>query len=213
MYIRFLIKSFILDESNVAIMVCQICENKSGFYPLCKDCFKLRDGGKITKCQDCGIWKKDNKPLCYECWLKNNKSEQKKSTHYKFTEIEEEESNFRTKFEATFRTEDGHMVRSKAEQIIDNWLYHKGIVHAYERRVPIEEEVYCDFFIPLGQKVWIEFWGLEKEKYLKRKELKRKFYEQNKKNLIELTDNDIENLDDVMPRKLRPYLPPTFSFD
>ena len=156
-------------------MVCQICENKSGFYPLCKDCFKLRDEGKITKCQDCGIWKKDNKPLCYECWLKNNKSEQKKSTHYKFTEIEEEEGNFRTKFEATFRTEDGHMVRSKAEQIIDNWLYHKGIVHAYERRVPIEEEVYCDFFIPLGQKVWIEFWGLEEEKYLKRKELKRKF--------------------------------------
>ncbi len=105
------------------------------------------------------------------------------------------------------------MVRSKAEQIIDNWLYHKGIVHAYERRVPIEEEVYCDFFIPLGQKVWIEFWGLEEEKYLKRKELKRRFYEQNKKNLIELTDKDIENLDDVMPRKLRPYLPPTFSFD
>ena len=202
-----------MNVSNVTIMVCQICENKSGFYPLCKDCFKLRDEGKITKCQDCGIWKKDNKPLCYECWLKNNKSEQKKSTHYKFTEIEKEEDNFRTKFEATFRTEDGHMVRSKAEQIIDNWLYHKGIVHAYERRVPIDEEVYCDFFIPLGQKVWIEFWGLEEEKYLKRKELKRKFYEQNKKNLIELTDKDIENLDDVMPRKLRPYLPPTFSFD
>lgn len=197
----------------MAVMVCQICENKSGFYPLCKDCFRLRDEGKITKCQDCGIWKKDNKPLCYECWLKNDKSEQKKSTHYKYTEIEKEEKNFRAKFEATFRTEDGHMVRSKAEQIIDNWLYHKGIVHAYERRVPIEEEVYCDFFIPLGQKIWIEFWGLEKEKYLKRKELKRRFYEQNKKNLIELTDKDIENLDDVMPRKLRPYLPPTFSFD
>ena len=194
-------------------MVCQICENKSGFYPLCKDCFKLRDEGKVTKCQDCGIWKKDNKPLCYECWLKNNKSEQKKSTHYKFTEIEEEENNFRTKFEATFRTEDGHMVRSKAEQIIDNWLYHKGIVHAYERRVPIEEEVYCDFFIPLGQKVWIEFWGLEKEKYLKRKELKKKFYSQNNKNLIELSDKDIEKLDDIMPIKLRPFLPSTFSFD
>ena len=145
--------------------------------------------------------------------MKNKKTEEKKSSSYKVTETEKEESNFRSKFPANIRTEDGHLVRSKSEQIIDNWLYHKGIVHAYERRVPIEEEVYCDFFIPIGQKVWIEFWGLDEEKYLKRKELKRKFYNQNKKNLIELVDKDIENLDDVMPIKLRPYLPPTFSFD
>ena len=47
------------------------------------------------------------------------------------------------------------MVRSKAEQIIDNWLYHKGIVHAYERRVPIEEEVYCDFIKALEALIYI----------------------------------------------------------
>lgn len=105
------------------------------------------------------------------------------------------------------------MVRSKAEQIIDNWLYHKGIVHAYERRVPIEDEIYCDFFIPIGQKVWIEYWGLEEEKYTKRKESKKRFYEKNQKKLIELVDKDIENLDDVMPIKLRPFLPSNFSFD
>ena len=69
------------------------------------------------------------------------------------------------------------------------------------------------FFIPIGQKVWIEFWGLEETKYLKRKELKKKFYTAHNKNLIELTDKDIENLDDNMPIKLRKYLPPTFSFD
>ncbi|HLC61566.1 MAG TPA: hypothetical protein VJI52_00945 [Candidatus Nanoarchaeia archaeon] len=194
-------------------MACQICSKKSGFYPLCKECFNLKEEGKVTKCNQCGLWKNDNKPLCYECWLTNKKSEEKKSVNYQITETEKEEENFRNKFKATFRTEDGHFVRSKAEQIIDNWLYHKGIIHAYERRVPIEEEVYCDFFIPIGQKVWIEFWGLDEEKYLKRKELKRKFYNQSKKNLIELIDKDIENLDDVMPIKLRPYLPPTFSFD
>lgn len=194
-------------------MACEICGKKSGFYPLCRDCFQLKDEGKISKCQECGIWKNDIKPLCYECWLKNKKLEEKKSNSYKITETEKEESSFRNRFPANIRAEEGHIVRSKSEQIIDNWLYHKGIIHAYERRVPIEEEVYCDFFIPIGQKVWIEFWGLEEEKYLKRKELKRKFYNQNKKNLIELTDKDIENLDDVMPIKLRPYLPPTFSFD
>ena len=46
-----------------------------------------------------------------------------------------------------------------------------------------------------------------------RKEVKKKFYKAHKKNLIELTDKDIENLDDNMPIKLRKYLPPTFSFD
>ena len=73
--------------------------------------------------------------------------------------------------------------------------------------------VYCDFFIPIGQKVWIEFWGLEEAKYLKRKELKKQFYKKHGKNLIELDNKDIENLDDILPIKLRPFLPPTFSFD
>ncbi|MEK6760830.1 MAG: hypothetical protein AABX93_02815 [Nanoarchaeota archaeon] len=197
-------------------MTCQICEAKSGFFPLCKDCNELKVQGKVTKCEDCGIWKKDekqNKPLCYECWLKKDKEEKKNSKDYKITEEEDEDNDFRTKFPATFITEDGHRVRSKAEQMIDNWLYHKGIVHAYERRVPIAEEVYCDFFIPLGQKVYVEFWGLDEEKYNKRKILKKQSYQKSKKNLIELNDKDIERLDDVMPIKLRPFLPLTFSFD
>jgi hypothetical protein len=38
--------------------------------------------------------------------------------------------SFRHKFEATHRTTDGHFVRSKAEMLIDNWLYMAEIVHA-----------------------------------------------------------------------------------
>jgi len=161
-------------------MVCLICGAKSGFYPLCKNCFVLKDEGKITKCEECGIWKKGTKPLCYECWLKSKKAKQKVSDDYKISDIEVEEKNFRSKFPAKHRTEDGHWVRSKSELIIDNWLYNKGIVHAYERQVPIEEELYCDFFIPEG-KVWIEYWGLEDEKYLKRKELKKELYKKMKR--------------------------------
>jgi len=62
-------------------------------------------------------------------------------------------------------------------------------------------------------KKWIEFWGLDELKYNKRKEIKKSFYKKNKKNLIEPTDKDVENLGDIMPIKLRPFLPPTFSFD
>lgn len=60
-------------------------------------------------------------------------------------------SGFREKFEAKHRATDGHFVRSKAEMLIDNWLYMAEIVHAYERKLPVEEKVYCDFYIPTGK--------------------------------------------------------------
>jgi len=111
-------------------------------------------------------------------------------------------SNFREKFIAKHRSTDGHMVRSKAEMLIDNWLYMAEIVHAYERKLPIEEEVYCDFYIPTG-KIYIEFWGLENDpKYIKRKEAKKAIYKKYGFKLIELVDDDVFNLDDVLPRLL-----------
>ena len=112
------------------------------------------------------------------------------------------ESGFREKFIAKHRATDGHMVRSKAEMLIDNWLYMAEIVHAYERKLPIEEEVYCDFYIPTG-KIYIEFWGLENEpKYAKRKQIKKDIYKKYGFKLIELTDEEVYNLDDVLPRML-----------
>lgn len=110
--------------------------------------------------------------------------------------------NFREKFIATHRTTDGHMVRSKSEMLIDNWLYMSEIVHAYEKKLPVEEELYCDFYIPTG-KIYIEFWGLENEaKYLYRKKIKQDIYKKYNFNLIELNDNDVFNLDDILPKKL-----------
>jgi len=112
------------------------------------------------------------------------------------------ELGFREKFIAKHRATDGHMVRSKAEMLIDNWLYMAEIVHAYERKLPIEEEVYCDFYIPKG-KIYIEFWGLENDpKYAKRKETKKNIYKKYNFKLIELTDEEVFNLDDILPRML-----------
>ncbi|MEC6814563.1 glycerol kinase [Photobacterium toruni] len=111
-------------------------------------------------------------------------------------------SNFRQKFEAKHRSADGHYVRSKAEMLIDNWLYMAGIVHAYERKLPIEEDLYCDFYLPTG-KVYIEFWGLEDDpKYAYRKKIKQDLYAKYGFHLIELNDHDVQNLDDVLPRML-----------
>lgn len=109
---------------------------------------------------------------------------------------------FREKFEAKHRATDGHFVRSKAEMIIDNWLYMSELAHAYERKLPIEEDVYCDFYLPVG-KVYIEYWGYENDiKYLDRKKAKLQIYDKYGFNLIELYETDIQNLDDVLPKKL-----------
>ena len=86
--------------------------------------------------------------------------------------------------------------------LVDNWLYIAEIVHAYERKLPIEEDVYSDFYIPTG-KVYIEYWGYEDEpKYLARKKKKIELYRKYNFNLIELQDKDVQNLDDVLPRLL-----------
>lgn len=114
-------------------------------------------------------------------------------------------SNFRDKFEAKHRTKDGHFVRSRAEVIIDDTLYDYGLVHAYEKKVPIEEELYTDFYLPNG-KVYIEYWGLENDpKYAERKKKKIEIYQKYDLKLIELNDDDISNLDDHLPKKLLKY--------
>lgn len=113
--------------------------------------------------------------------------------------------NFREKFPATLRTKDGHMVRSRAEVIIDNALYDYKLAHAYERKLPIEEDLYSDFFIPT-ENVYIEFWGREDDpKYSERKKVKIEIYRKYDFKLIELSDSDISNLDDHLPKKLLKY--------
>ncbi len=110
--------------------------------------------------------------------------------------------NFREKFPATFRTKDGHMVRSRAEVIIDNALYEYKLAHAYERKLPIEEDLYSDFYLP-SEGVYIEFWGMEDDpKYAERKKKKLEIYRKYEFKLIELNDADLQNLDDHLPKKL-----------
>lgn len=112
-----------------------------------------------------------------------------------------DENDFRTKFKAQYRTKDGHYVRSRAEVIIADWLYSEYITYAYEKLVPINEEMYCDFYIPQG-KIYIEFWGLEDEKYQNRKAKKIELYAKNGLKLIQIDDKAINNIDDFLPKEL-----------
>lgn len=121
-------------------------------------------------------------------------------------EITIDKSNIRDKWPTPYRTKDGHRVRSRGEQMIDDYLYECGIVHAYEREVKnINEKVLCDFFIPAkngGESVYIEYWGKEDEEYDLRKNEKKDIYLNNGLNLIELENEHIYSLDDYLPRLL-----------
>jgi hypothetical protein len=50
--------------------------------------------------------------------------------------------------ETLLKAKDGHLVRSRAELIIDNLLYDYGLTHAYERELTVAETVFSDFYIP-----------------------------------------------------------------
>ena len=41
---------------------CQVCGKPSGMYPLCAACFKLRDTGKVIKCDECETWHLKGEP-------------------------------------------------------------------------------------------------------------------------------------------------------
>lgn len=114
-------------------------------------------------------------------------------------------SSFRQKFEAKHRTLDGHYVRSKGELIIDNWLYMNGVVHAYDRQLPIEQDVLSDFYLPTG-KVYLQFWGDDSGTTpVKQQDKIRAIYQAHNFSLIEVVPEEIDKLDEVLPAKLKRY--------
>ena len=196
-----------LEEETCQAKGCNKAVSKAG-YKLCYshykaanssggNNFRAKTAGKIVStvpeegtCQTRGCDKTVSKAGYKFCY-----------SHYKAANSSGD-NNFRTKFPAQYRTQDGHQVRSKAEVLIDNWLFTHEINHSYERKLPIAEDVYCDFYLPQG-KVYIEYWGLENDpKYRARKSAKLKTYRQAKLKLIELTEKHIINLDDVFPQLL-----------
>lgn len=117
------------------------------------------------------------------------------------------DQDYRKKWPATYRCDDGHYVRSKNEQLVDNWLYHHNICHAYELLVVDKRngrEYINDFFLP-QYNLFIEVWGFETPEYLRRKEKKIEVYRANNLNLLQMTNENIQVLDDFLRRSLSAY--------
>lgn len=286
--------------------VCQVCGKPSGMYPLCKDCFVLRDNGEVVKDEASGKWvlvkessgkssaeilsqtKFDNcvicnqsssgKPLCKDCYYDCREMEDEIDRNKKPFELRDyyynlKSANYRIVNKNTIinnckkmialanitndsyddtslvtrviedvkeiivsknskkdikintfteqsdslksniiRTLDGHIVKSRGEEVIDNILYNNLLPHCYEKEVTEistnERSVKSDWFIPVfgnNKGIYVEYWGMSTDDYKKNKEEKKSLYEKYNIPLIEIQKDDINNPSELSTRILKLY--------
>ncbi|MFK0571237.1 hypothetical protein [Endozoicomonas sp.] len=114
-------------------------------------------------------------------------------------------NHYRADFPARLRCADGHLVRSKTELLIDNWLYLAGISHAYERRLPIDDNIYGEFYLPTGH-VYLEYLGHSSDtRYYQAKLEKLDLYRKHELAVITLEDEQVKQLDVYLPGQLLKY--------
>ncbi len=125
--------------------------------------------------------------------------------------VKDEILDYRRVYPMNFRCKDGHYVRSKAEKMIDDYLFDKRIIHVYEKKVINEEkdeEYYPDFYLLLNINnqeigVYLEFFGLEDdEKYMATEKKKLDYYYKKKFNVIEVRDKNTGNLEDYLDSEI-----------
>lgn len=218
---------------------CQICNKPSGFYPLCSYHLTLKKQGKVIKDEETGIWKEiqvEMKPFEIKDYYNNIKNkllrEDKENTElinkmiamakelfikYNdsslidrfFDDINEIKSHSNNEIN-TLRTNDGHVVKSQGERIIDDILYANNIVHCYEKEVTeISSDcrtIKSDWYIPVlnGKGIYIEYWGINNDlKYLKNKEEKKKIYKEYNIPLIDVYKDDVLDVPGLSSRIAR----------
>lgn len=114
-----------------------------------------------------------------------------------------------------YRSLDGHTVALPQHVAIDNWLYVAEILHAYGRQLPIvnssESPIKSDFYLPSAN-VYIEYLNstehLEPEQKtaeIMAQSKKKSLYDKQGLNVIFLSDDDLNQLDEVLAKKLLKY--------
>jgi len=105
-----------------------------------------------------------------------------------------------------FKCLDGHIVKSKGELIIDNYLFFLGLNHIYEKRVEVNgQTIICDWHLPEAQ-IYIEYWGYFGKAYIKRKKEKIKLYKKGKLKLISIENGMFKDIYTVLNDKLKKFI-------
>lgn len=142
---------------------CAICGKPSGMYPLCKNHFKLKDEGKVKKCETCGTWYLTEegcpncktvtstmpqettapKLTCLICGEDSNGYHFCRSCYAKYKDRAVDirithclDTEILDEYgNLTIKCDDGRKVRSRAEAMISNWLYKEKIRSVYEKTI------------------------------------------------------------------------------
>ena len=97
---------------------------------------------------------------------------------------------------------DGHVLQSALQMRVCNWLYLAQLAHAYQRPLPVEEEICADFYLPAGN-IYIDCWDADvPARELSGKLHRRELYRELGLRAIEINDGDVERLDEVLGRGL-----------
>lgn len=143
--------------------------------------------------------------ICNECRKKILKI--KLNINKNKTNKSKKNEDIRIKYVAKYRADDGHIVRSRGEIIIDNYLFKNNISHVYEKKVynneKPEEECTTDFYLPQYD-TYIEFWGIENnENYNTIKLYKENIYKKNNYKIINVYSENLDSgLDDYLTKEL-----------
>ena len=119
-------------------------------------------------------------------------------------------------WEGTYVCDDGHVVKSKAEREIDNYLYNRNIKHAYEPEEIIQGiKTHPDFYLP-DKNAYIEHWGYDDNniEYTKTKKQKLELYRQAGFTIIcTYEKSDSKNISAALNYKIRDFKPGIINFE
>lgn len=172
------------------------CKKTTAKTTIVKEQPKEENTSELT-CIICGE-NSNGKHFCYECYKKYKEKDIILKVHKCEFPIGEplDES-----YEGVYECEDGHIVKSISEQIIDDWLSEQGIFHGYETPLDVGEEkpIKPDFclknYLGKGEDVYIEYFGLQGQpKYDEHTAYKMKHYKRLKTTVVCLYPKDSKNL-------------------
>ncbi len=211
-------------------------EFKDGLIEQCEDCGEWHEKGKYCKCKiknvkvdfsnintnDVNLINKDAAELtCIICGEPSNGKHfcKKCYNRYKNKEILLRIKNcvfpcgepLDESYEGVYECDDGHIVKSIAEQTIDNYLCENAIFHGYELPLdigtdkPLKPDFCLKNYLGKDEDVYIEYFGLKgNPEYDKKTAYKMEHYRKKHITLICLYPNtDLKNLKFALQTKLQ----------
>lgn len=201
---------------------CIICGKKTKGTAFCKDCWKEHDNEELLEIlnSQTNLTKEESKPenelaciicgepsngkhFCIDCWNQyKDRSIDIRLKNLKFDSILDDYGNLK------YKCEDGRHVRSIQEQSIANMLWSMEIQYVYEETVNYftEEDkmksLHPDFYLP-KYNLYIEHIGFTNKKHNKIIEYKRKIYEEQGKNVIFTSPENLTDFKQFIKKELK----------